>query len=168
MRLKRTQLTSPLGPITLLSSPSGLVSLCWNDRWEQRQRHLQRHLGTWAEEPEESSPAKRALSAYFDGTPAALHDVPLDLLGTVFQKRVWDALIRIPAGRSWSYKRLAAEIGQPSAYRAVANANGKNPIPLFVPCHRVIAADGSLGGFSAGLHRKDWLLNHETRIHHSE
>jgi len=156
-----------MGTITLLSSTNGLLSLSWDDRWEQRQRHLQRHFGAWTEEPTESTPATQALEAYFGGTITALNNVPLDLQGTDFQKRVWHALMRIPTGQTWSYKRLAAEIGHPSAYRAVANANGKNPIPLFIPCHRVIASDGSLGGFSAGLDRKDWLLKHESLKHHS-
>lgn len=101
------------------------------------------------------------LLRYLEGDREALKTIPIQPVGTAFQQRVWTALRTIPIGTTWSYKTLADAIGRPSACRAVANANGKNPLPLIVPCHRVIAANGGLGGFSSGIQRKEWLLAHE-------
>ena len=81
--------------------------------------------------------------------------------GTAFQRRVWDKLRRIPYGQTWSYAKLAREIGYPRAVRAVGNAVGKNKFPIVVPCHRVIRSDGSVGGYAGGKRRKKWLLSHE-------
>ncbi len=105
--------------------------------------------------------AKQQLTAYFQGIPTDFADLTLDPQGTPFQRRVWQELQRIPRGQAISYKELAHRVGNPKASRAVGQANGRNPIPLIIPCHRVIAADGSLGGFSSGLDRKRWLLRHE-------
>jgi len=87
--------------------------------------------------------------------------VPLRLVGTDFQRRVWQALQTIPYGETWSYGKLAAEIGAPGASRAVGLANGRNPVGIVVPCHRVVGATGSLTGYGGGLERKRWLLDHE-------
>jgi methylated-DNA-[protein]-cysteine S-methyltransferase len=104
---------------------------------------------------------KKELTDYFAGMPAGFTALPLDLQGTPFQQRVWAELRRIPRGAAISYRELARRVGNPKASRAVGQANGVNPIPIIIPCHRVIAADGSLGGYSSGLDRKRWLLNHE-------
>jgi methylated-DNA-[protein]-cysteine S-methyltransferase len=104
---------------------------------------------------------KQALSRYFAAGTTDFGDLPLDLQGTPFQLRVWQELRQIPRGRAISYKELARRAGSPQASRAVGQANGRNPVPIIVPCHRVIAADGSLGGYSSGLERKRWLLEHE-------
>ncbi len=105
--------------------------------------------------------AQECISAYFDGTSIHL-DVPVDFLtGTPFQKEVWRALREIPYGETRSYGQIAARIGRPKAARAVGRACGKNPVALVVPCHRVIASDGSLGGFSSGLAIKKALLERE-------
>ena len=101
----------------------------------------------------------KALRAYFDGDPHALEGLPVAPEGTPFQKRVWAALLEIPTGRTWSYAQLAKRVG--SHPRAVGGANGANPISLVIPCHRVIAADGTLGGYGGGLDRKRWLIAHE-------
>ena len=82
--------------------------------------------------------------------------------GTEFQKKVWNALVKIPYGKTLSYLEFSKQIGDPKAIRAVANANGKNPIWIVVPCHRVIGSDGSLTGYAGGIDRKKWLLNHES------
>jgi methylated-DNA-[protein]-cysteine S-methyltransferase len=103
----------------------------------------------------------RALRRFFAGDLQAFAAVPLRLHGTDFQRRTWEALRRIPVGSTWTYRRLAQELGRPSATRAVGAANGQNPIPVVVPCHRVIGSDGSLTGFGGGLERKRWLLSHE-------
>lgn len=98
------------------------------------------------------------LDEYFGGKRMAF-DLPLDLShGTDFQTKVWQALLKIPYGQTISYKQLATMMGKPTAYRACANANGKNPISLIVPCHRVIASDGTLGGYTGGVEIKDKLL----------
>ena len=87
--------------------------------------------------------------------------IPVDPGGTPFQARVWRALRRIPAGTTRSYGQIARKLGQPTALRAVGHANGRNPISIVVPCHRLVGADGSLTGYGGGLARKRWLLEHE-------
>jgi methylated-DNA-[protein]-cysteine S-methyltransferase len=104
--------------------------------------------------------AVRQLGEYFAGNRLDF-DLPLRLQGTEFQQRVWRALTEIPYGATWSYGELAKRIGNPNASRAVGLANGRNPISILVPCHRVIGADGSLTGYGGGLERKQWLLAHE-------
>jgi methylated-DNA-[protein]-cysteine S-methyltransferase len=107
------------------------------------------------------SGARLALEAYFAGRLEAIEDIRTLTRGTGFQRLVWSALRDIPAGRTLSYGQLAAKIGRPAAVRAVGAANGANPIPVVVPCHRVIGANASLTGFGGGLERKRWLLAHE-------
>jgi methylated-DNA-[protein]-cysteine S-methyltransferase len=102
----------------------------------------------------------RQLKEYFAGTRRKF-DLPLRMEGTTFQRRVWRELTDIPYGETWSYGQLAKRIDNPNASRAVGLANGRNPIAIIVPCHRVIGADGSLTGFGGGLPRKQWLLEHE-------
>jgi len=104
--------------------------------------------------------ARRQLVAYFAGRRRAF-DLPLAPNGTEFQRRVWTELTKIPFGATISYARLARRVSNAAAVRAVGAANGRNPIPIIVPCHRVIGSDGSLTGFGGGLARKQWLLNHE-------
>ena len=103
------------------------------------------------------SATKKQLEQYFAGKRTAF-DIPLDLEGTDFQQLAWRALCRIPFGRTISYGDQAKNIKKPKAFRAVGSANGKNPIPIIVPCHRVVAGDGSLGGYSLGLKMKKQLL----------
>jgi methylated-DNA-[protein]-cysteine S-methyltransferase len=103
---------------------------------------------------------REQLDAYFAGELEAF-DVPMALHGTDFQKRVWDELTRIPFGETISYSELARRLGDLKLVRAVGTANGRNPISIIIPCHRVIGADGSLVGYGGGLERKEWLLEHE-------
>ena len=123
-----------------------------------------------AEEPEitpdptpELERAVFQLQQYFAGELKEF-DLKLNPRGTDFQKRVWQALLRIPYGHTTSYMDLAKELGDPLAIRAVAAANGKNPLWILVPCHRVIGSDGSLTGYAGGLWRKKWLLEHEQPV----
>jgi methylated-DNA-[protein]-cysteine S-methyltransferase len=104
--------------------------------------------------------ARRQLVAYFAGQLRAF-DLPLAPNGTEFQRRVWTELTKIPFGTTTSYAELARRVSNAAAVRAVGAANGRNPIPIIVPCHRVIGSDGTLTGFGGGLHRKRWLLEHE-------
>jgi methylated-DNA-[protein]-cysteine S-methyltransferase len=101
------------------------------------------------------------LNEYFEGIRKQFN-LKLNPQGTDFQKRVWKQLEQIPYGKTWSYLELSKELGDVKAIRAVASANGKNPLWIIVPCHRVIGSDGSLTGYAGGLHRKQWLLEHES------
>jgi O-6-methylguanine DNA methyltransferase len=103
------------------------------------------------------------LAAYFDGTAADVGDLPIEMHGADFEKRVWRALLRIPPGETRSYGSIARELRSPGASRAVGLANGANPIAIIVPCHRVIGSSGSLVGYGGGLDKKSWLLDHERR-----
>ncbi|WP_158845635.1 methylated-DNA--[protein]-cysteine S-methyltransferase [Algibacter sp. L1A34] len=100
------------------------------------------------------------LREYFEGSRTQFN-LKLNAQGTDFQQRVWDALEQIPHGKTTSYLELSKKLGDVKAIRAVANANGKNPLWIIVPCHRVIGSNGSLTGYAGGLHRKQWLINHE-------
>jgi methylated-DNA-[protein]-cysteine S-methyltransferase len=101
------------------------------------------------------------LDEYFGGGRSSF-DIPLDISGTPFQMSVWRALLLIPYGTTWSYGRLAAQIGRPKASRAVGGANHNNPVSIIVPCHRVIGSNGSMTGYGGGIWRKEWLLAHES------
>ncbi len=118
---------------------------------------------TWRHDPAALRAALDQLDAYFDGQ---LTDFDLDLAstGTPFQQAVWAVLATIPYGDTASYRDIAQEVGRPRSSRAVGQANGHNPISIIVPCHRVIAADGTLGGYGWGLPRKRWLLDHEAKV----
>jgi methylated-DNA-[protein]-cysteine S-methyltransferase len=136
----------------------------WEDKGDRLLRMLRLHYGQSGYELQEAridSLARQALEAYFEGQLAAIEAIRTQTRGTGFQRRVWAALREIPAGTTMSYGQLAAKIGQPAAVRAVGAANGANPTPIVVPCHRVIGADASLTGFGGGLERKRWLLAHE-------
>ena len=105
--------------------------------------------------------AIQQLESYFEGTRTSF-DLKLAPEGTEFQKKVWRQLLEIPYGKTTSYQQMANKLGDPNVIRAAASANGKNPIAIVIPCHRVIGSDGSLTGYAGGLHRKKWLLEHES------
>jgi methylated-DNA-[protein]-cysteine S-methyltransferase len=111
--------------------------------------------------PEVLEDAVYQLKEYFDGSRNQF-SLSLNLEGTEFQKKVWKALEEIPYGKTVSYLELSRTLGDPKAIRAVASANGKNPLWIVIPCHRVIGSDGSLTGYAGGIHRKKWLLEHES------
>lgn len=147
---------SPIGRLLLTSDGAALTGL-----YMEPSRKAQCTDG-WAEDAGVAplSATVRQLSEYFAGTRRGF-DLPLRLQGTMFQTRVWRELTEIPYGQTWSYGQLAKRIDKPSASRAVGLANGRNPISILVPCHRVIGADGSLTGYGGGIERKRWLLAHE-------
>jgi methylated-DNA-[protein]-cysteine S-methyltransferase len=160
--LRRTRVATPAGAIVLVERGGALVALVFEDHWKGMGAELARRFGTFTfEENLQTGSAAGALKRYFAGDLGVLESLAVDTGGTPFQQSVWRALRRIPAGTTWSYARLAQEIGQPSATRAVAAANGANPVSLVIPCHRVIGSDGSLTGYGGGLPRKRWLLAHE-------
>ena len=103
---------------------------------------------------------KQQLNEYFNGS-RQIFDLPLEQSGTDFQLKVWQALLKIPFGQLASYRDIANEVASPKAVRAVGSANGKNPISIIVPCHRVIGSNGTLTGYAGGIERKQWLLQHE-------
>lgn len=115
---------------------------------------------TWFKDTDGFDHVSAQLDSYFNGELTTF-DLPLHLTGTEFQKSVWMALRDIPFGRTWSYGALAERVGNPKASRAVGAANGANPIPIIIPCHRVIGANKSLTGFGGGLETKEFLLKHE-------
>ncbi len=117
----------------------------------------------WVRDDDALKYASVQLRSYFAGKRTSF-DLPLAPSGTEFQRAVWDALRRIPFGETTTYGDIARAIGKPDAVRAVGAANGANPIPIVIPCHRVIGSDGSLTGFGGGLKAKRWLLDHEARI----
>lgn len=159
------RIETPTGPMRIVSDDEGrLRALDWEDCTPRLQELLHRYNGDSIELRERSgrSTAARALLAYFAGELDAIDALPTAAGGTPFQRSVWAALRRIPAGRTMSYGALAAEIGRPKAIRAVGLANGANPISIVVPCHRVIGADASLTGYGGGIERKRWLLAHES------
>jgi methylated-DNA-[protein]-cysteine S-methyltransferase len=142
---------SPVGKLTLVASDKGLVAI------DVRNRDKQVDTTKDASAQAILLQAKKQLEQYFAGKRTSF-DVALDLVGTEFQVQAWRALCRIPFGKTISYGQQAANIKKPKAFRAVGSANGKNPIPIIVPCHRVVASDGSLGGYSLGLKMKKQLL----------
>lgn len=165
MILAARTVDTPIGPLYVVANERAVVGLEFGDAHERRDalaKHLERWLGAH-ELREAADPAGAAtrLARYFAGERGALDEQPVEIRGTEFQCRVWNALRGIRAGATWTYTQLAEHIGQPDARRAVGAANGANPIALFVPCHRVIAADHTLWGYGGGLERKRWLLAHE-------
>ncbi|HEX2039294.1 MAG TPA: methylated-DNA--[protein]-cysteine S-methyltransferase [Acidimicrobiales bacterium] len=148
---------SPVGPLTLAGRDEVLTNLCMED-----QTHSPRGRADWVRDDGIFPKVVDQLDAYFAGELTDF-DVEIDLLGTPFQKRVWSALLDIPYGATASYGDVAAAIGQPTACRAVGMANGRNPVAIIVPCHRVIGSGGTLTGYAGGLDRKRILLDLERR-----
>jgi len=158
MPLHRKTFASPVGTLTLVASDAGLVAILWEDDAPDRVR-----LGALANTPDHPLlvQAERELGEYFAGRLTRF-SVPLDMRGTDFQKSVWRALLTIPFGETRSYAQIATQIGRPTATRAVGAANGRNPISIIAPCHRVIGTNGTLTGFAGGLAAKEYLLGLES------
>ena len=153
----RTRVASPIGTVTLTSNGRALTGLALieTDDVDEQDATTDHDAVLIA--------AREQLEAYFD-MRLQQFDLPLEPQGTEFQRRVWESLKLIPFGETISYAELARRVDKPKAVRAVGAANGRNPLMIIVPCHRVIGADGSLTGFGAGIDRKRWLLDHETRV----
>jgi methylated-DNA-[protein]-cysteine S-methyltransferase len=158
-------LNTPLGPAVLIADEKGALRLhAWEDpvaTWRRRFHHDYGDAELVA--GDDRFGHRAALQRYFDGEIAALDSILVAFTGTPFQLTVWQALRTIAGGTTLSYAALARRIGAPNAVRAVGLANGRNPIGVVVPCHRVIGSDGSLTGYGGGLARKRWLLDHEAR-----
>ena len=153
--LTRTLMDSPVGELQIITSERGVVAILWpgDQRW------------TYNTEDGSSSVADGAVAELneFFGGERTKFSMPLDLRGTEFQLMVWHSLTEIPFGETVSYAEQATALGRPTAVRAVASANGKNPVSIVVPCHRVIGSNGKLTGYAGGLDAKQWLLRHENK-----
>lgn len=153
---------SPIGPLTLAARSGRLCLLHFGADRPAVEATLGRwYAGESLSQPSGPMPAAERLEAYFGGETTALDGLDVELNGTPFQRRVWEALRAVRAGQTASYGDVARSIGAPAAVRAVGAANGANPVAIVVPCHRIIGASGSLTGYGGGLERKRWLLQHE-------
>ncbi len=144
-------ISTPLGSAKLEGDENGLTSVTVLERDEPESKII----------PEVLVDVTYQLNEYFEGERHNF-DLLINPEGTEFQKKVWTSLLEIPYGKTMSYLELSKKLGDVKAIRAVASANGKNPLWIIIPCHRVIGSDGSLTGYAGGLHRKKWLLNHES------
>jgi methylated-DNA-[protein]-cysteine S-methyltransferase len=157
MNLSYKFFDSPVGKLKLVASDKGLVAILWENDNPRRVR-----LSDLTEKKDHGilAETERQLQEYFAGKRKTF-SLRLDMRGTGFQKQVWEALLAIPFGETRSYGQLANQLGNPAATRAVGAANGRNPISIIVPCHRVIGFNGKLTGFAGGLDAKSFLLNLE-------
>lgn len=142
---------SPIGVIEIVGNSEGVSSILFKDDVS---------LAISETIPKELNDVVTQLQEYFEGKRSTFN-VKISPKGTDFQKRVWNELLNIPFGKTLNYQQIANKLGDPKVIRAAASANGKNPISIIIPCHRVIGSDGSLTGYAGGLHRKKWLLEHE-------
>jgi methylated-DNA-[protein]-cysteine S-methyltransferase len=162
MKIATATVRSPVGDLVAFVRDGKLCALTFADHRDQAVRNLKRRYGDVALTPaRDPAGVSTALGRYLKGDLTALDALPIETDGTPFQRAVWAALRRVPAGQTWSYEELARAVKSPRAVRAVGTANGANPIALVVPCHRVIRNGGHLGGYGGGLERKRWLLVHE-------
>lgn len=153
--LHQSRLDSPIGELTLIASEVGLRRISW-----PHEDVAERDDAEFDDAHPVLVAAAEQLGEYFAGDRHEF-DLPLDLVGTDFQREAWLALANVPYGETTSYGEQAQRIGRPGASRAVGAANGKNPVPIVLPCHRIVGADGSLTGFAGGLDLKQKLLAHE-------
>jgi methylated-DNA-[protein]-cysteine S-methyltransferase len=151
-------ISTPIGKLLLAADARGLREV-----WFETGKHQKEPDPSWQRNPAKVAFARRQLEEYFAGERQHF-DLPLHPIGTEFQTNVWLTLADIPYGTTISYAELARRIGQPLAVRAVGAANGRNPLPIILPCHRVIGSDGSLTGFGGGLPTKRFLLGMEDRV----
>ncbi len=155
MTLDYDRFDSPIGELTVAGDASGIAHILF-----AQNRHDAKGRAQWRHRPETVREARMQLLQFLHGERTAF-DLPLAPHGTPFQLRVWNALAAIPFGQTWSYLQLATQLGQPTATRAVGAANGRNPLPIVLPCHRVIGHNGALTGFGGGLETKAALLRLE-------
>jgi methylated-DNA-[protein]-cysteine S-methyltransferase len=148
--MKQLQFPTPLGPLVVTANTKGIESILFRDATEAPDHSKDMLL----------QDCKAQFDAYFAGTLQQF-DLPLAAIGTEFQQAVWQQLSKIPFAQLRSYSDIAQALNNPKAVRAVGAANGRNPLTIIVPCHRVIGANGTLTGYAGGLERKDWLLKHE-------
>lgn len=160
-----SRIETPLGPLVLLAREGVLLMLEFEDAEQRVAREMKARFGAEQHTPaDDPFGLSSRLRSYFAGHLCAIETIETDGGGTDFQRRVWAELKRIPCGVTISYGELARRLGDVKAVRAVGLANGRNPISIVVPCHRVIGANGSLTGYGGGVDRKRWLLVHERAL----
>ena len=164
MFFSRSTYEAPFGELTVVGSDLGIRYVMFNN--DAHPKPLERLHISDTEIHDSVNDAITQLQEYCDGSRRDF-DLPLDLQGTEFQVAAWRALADIPYGHTASYGQQAASIGRPKAVRAIGGANGRNPVAIVLPCHRIVGADGSLTGFGGGIAVKKWLLDHEQRMLHS-
>jgi methylated-DNA-[protein]-cysteine S-methyltransferase len=153
MAIFSTTISSPIGDLQIMTSDYNITHLFFSHQLQNMQD----------KENDITTEARKQLLEYFSNQRKEF-DLPLAPAGTAFQKQVWNQLQTITYGKTLSYQKMATNMGDALAIRAMATANGKNPIPIIIPCHRVIGSNGKLIGFSGGLDKKQWLLQHEGAI----
>jgi methylated-DNA-[protein]-cysteine S-methyltransferase len=157
------RLNTPIGQIAIVTADDKLCALDFADYEARMMGLLTRRYDSIELTPQANPSGITArLQAYLAGDLTTLAEISIDMGGTPFQQQIWAKLREIPIGETWTYGRLASEIGKPTASRAVGMANSLNPIAIVVPCHRVIGANGRLTGYAGGIDRKRWLLQHES------
>jgi methylated-DNA-[protein]-cysteine S-methyltransferase len=163
VKIYHTDIHSPIGILSLFSSEKGLKKVCWDEdfseapftKWFPGYSEI-----IWHTAYPVLVSASSQLRAYFK-KKLTRFNIAFHLDGTPFQQEVWQSMQKIPYGHTTSYQQLAISVGRPNAVRAVGNATGQNPIPIIIPCHRVILKNGNIGGYSGNIEIKDWLLAHE-------
>lgn len=159
------RLATPIGELLIVADRAGkLRTIDWTDHEARMRQLLDRYYGKGRytlDQARDPGGLTRALHTYFKGDIEAIDRLPVETAGTPFQTSIWRALRKIRRGTTISYAELARRVGRPRAVRAAGLANGRNPISIVVPCHRVIGSNGSLTGYGGGLPRKKWLLEHE-------
>lgn len=172
MTNRSATMSSPVGTLTVVANDTAVVAIRWDtesdDRHPDAHNPVDRSLGDVVPCDDVSShpvlaAAIAQLDEYFAGTRTDF-ELPLEPIGTEFQRQAWEQLAAIPFGETITYGEQAVRMGDRNKMRAVGAANGKNPIPIVVPCHRVVGADGKLTGFAGGIDNKAWLLDHEFRV----
>lgn len=164
--IKINEIETPLGAMVAAATEEGLCMLAFSD--QQRVKNFPEHLELFfgmsvcKGENKHLTQLSKQLNEYFSGTRIKF-SIPLVTQGSQFQQEVWQGLLKIPFGSTLSYRKQAEALGKPGAARAVANANGRNRISILIPCHRVTGSGGDLTGYSGGLKRKKWLLDHEKK-----
>ena len=161
MKLAYTTLKSPVGTLHLVSRDGALCALAFDERWQQELGALEKRFGPLELRGRVPAALTGPIRAYLRGELGAIDNIPVDPGGTEFPQRVWFMLRTIPCGDSISYGELARRLDSPGAMRAVGAANGRNPIAIVIPCHRVIGGGGKLHGYGGGIDRKQWLLAQE-------
>lgn len=162
MTLFSSTITTPIGPLTYLYTEDKKVCGVFFETQEALvEKYLEKHLETYQIKQIKSGIYDQDFRKYFKDAKYSLQNIPISVTGTKNQVATWNAVGKIKAGQVARYKDIAKKVGDEKAVRSVGTAIGANPVCLIIPCHRVLASDGSLGGYSAGLDKKEWLLTHE-------
>jgi methylated-DNA-[protein]-cysteine S-methyltransferase len=159
--LRVDEVPTPVGAMVFAVRGDAVCGLVFENYWAGMEAQLHQRFRETSRRERDPAGVSTKLRAYLAGQLTALDDIEVETGGTPFQRSVWEALRQIPAGATISYAQLAANVGRPTAMRAVGAANGANPVSIIIPCHRVVRSDGDLCGYGGGRDRKRWLIDHE-------